>query len=298
MQIEPPKDASDIHWLRQDILQRKTMRSFWKEYRRQHQLKLKKAGLDATDIADDMKHISADNDPEFQAALAAERQGQMKTRSAMVSTSAIKGERPRPRSVIDDTHSRQAAHSQGIVDPAKTTAPENPRSKTDTRSMSNVEVQSEWGSTPSDSKPDGSTKTKIKTKTKKDTNTQDVSASIDQDLANLNITVNTSSIPDKIRIKKSAFEVISTIFARQRGKGVLWDKFVDAMAKVGFMSRFSGGSAVTFEPGESSKWSGQGSIVFHRPHPNSTIDAVMLGSIGKRMKKWFGWGAETFEVGK
>jgi hypothetical protein len=69
------------------------------------------------------------------------------------------------------------------------------------------------------------------------------------------------------------------------------------MATLGFISRRSGGSAVTFEPRACSKWFGQGSIVFHRLHPDSTIDPVMLNSIGKRMKKWFGWGNEMFELG-
>jgi hypothetical protein len=65
------------------------------------------------------------------------------------------------------------------------------------------------------------------------------------------------------------------------------------MAKAGFISRRSGGSAVTFEPSGESNWFGQASIVFHRPHPNSTIDPIMLFSIRNRMKKWFGWGQDT-----
>lgn len=103
---------------------------------------------------------------------------------------------------------------------------------------------------------------------------------------------------EKIPVKKSAFDIFSCLFTRKKSKGVLWDRFVDAMAKVGFVSRSSGSSAVTVEPDVGSKWYGKGSIVFHRPHPDSTIDPVILGSIGKRMKKWFGWDGEMFELGK
>lgn len=70
------------------------------------------------------------------------------------------------------------------------------------------------------------------------------------------------------------------------------------MSKVGFLARRSGGSTVLFEPSEDSKWYGMGSIAFHRPHPDSEIDAVMLLSIGKRRKKWFGWEREVFELAK
>lgn len=59
------------------------------------------------------------------------------------------------------------------------------------------------------------------------------------------------------------------------------------MAKVGFMSRRSAGSAVTFEPSGVSKWYVQGAIVFHRPHHDSTIDPVMAHSFAYRLNKWF-----------
>lgn len=73
-------------------------------------------------------------------------------------------------------------------------------------------------------------------------------------------------------------------------------KLVDAMANVSFMSQRSGGSAVTFQPVAGSNWDGRGSITIHRSHPASTIDPVILTSIGKRMKKWFGWDEETSEL--
>lgn len=38
--------------------------------------------------------------------------------------------------------------------------------------------------------------------------------------------------------------------------------------------------------------------MFHKPHPSPILDKVMLSCMGKRMTRWFGWSAETFESGK
>lgn len=37
-----------------------------------------------------------------------------------------------------------------------------------------------------------------------------------------------------------------------------------------------------------------GSIVLHKPHPDTTMDLIMIRSIGKRLTKWFGWDESTF----
>lgn len=183
-----------------------------------------------------------------------------------------------------------------MVEPVKAHATsKNFPVKKEVKLASNAEVQTEWGITPTSTKPLGATRTKPKTRGE--------ASGIDQELADLNITVDENGqqqqTSEKVPVKKSAFEIFNSLFAGRAGlKGVLWDKFVDAMAKVGFMSRRSGGSAVTFEPSGESKWYGQGAIVFHRPHPDSTIDPVMLNSFGKRMNKWFGWSKETFELDK
>jgi hypothetical protein len=66
-------------------------------------------------------------------------------------------------------------------------------------------------------------------------------------------------------------------------KPIDWRVFVAAMADTGFVATQAGGSAVMFEK------AGQGRIVFHRPHPMGKIDAVMLGSMGRRLGRWFGW---------
>lgn len=69
-----------------------------------------------------------------------------------------------------------------------------------------------------------------------------------------------------------------------------WDDFVGAMVDAGCSATHGGGSAVTFE-NERNK---QGSIVIHRPHPDSSIDPVMLKAFGKRLTRRMGWDENTF----
>ncbi|KAF3009743.1 hypothetical protein E8E13_009343 [Curvularia kusanoi] len=70
----------------------------------------------------------------------------------------------------------------------------------------------------------------------------------------------------------------------ERGKSVNWSAFVNSMNEAGFAARNGGGSIVRFENRK-----GEGSINFHRPHPDPTIDPVMLQAMGQRMNRWFGW---------
>lgn len=67
-----------------------------------------------------------------------------------------------------------------------------------------------------------------------------------------------------------------------------WDELVAGLVDAGFYATHSGGSAVTFEDKT------KGSIVLHQPHPDSTVDMVMLRLIGKRLTRWFGWDLDTF----
>jgi predicted RNA binding protein YcfA (HicA-like mRNA interferase family) len=66
-----------------------------------------------------------------------------------------------------------------------------------------------------------------------------------------------------------------------------WTHFLQAMVDAGFSVTHRGGSAVSFK-------SDRGVIVFHRSHPEPNIDPVMLSSMGKWLRKWFGWGRDSF----
>lgn len=61
-----------------------------------------------------------------------------------------------------------------------------------------------------------------------------------------------------------------------------WNTFVDSMHDAGFVAKSSGGggSSVKFKVRD-----GEGSINFHRPHLDPTIDPIMLQAIGWRMNK-------------
>ncbi|XXH00907.1 hypothetical protein Hte_007258 [Hypoxylon texense] len=101
--------------------------------------------------------------------------------------------------------------------------------------------------------------------------------------------------PDKesspIPATERSLQIFSYMFPRaaeESTKTVGWDEFVHAICDVGFTARNNGGSAVLFENVDGGK------IVFHKPHPVTKIDSVMLKAMGKRMTKWFGWTRDRF----
>ncbi|PGH15321.1 hypothetical protein AJ79_02486 [Helicocarpus griseus UAMH5409] len=92
-------------------------------------------------------------------------------------------------------------------------------------------------------------------------------------------------------VTRRAYNMLELIFpdnAEESCKGINWDDFVHAMSDLGFKAMNGGGSAVVFENNDK--------IIFHKPHPSSNIDPVMLHSMGKRMAKWFGRGREVFAL--
>jgi hypothetical protein len=99
-----------------------------------------------------------------------------------------------------------------------------------------------------------------------------------------------------IALSKSPYTTLRRMFPdtnEEREKNTDWTVFVNSMSEAGFAVRNGGGSIVRFE-----SRSGEGSINFHRPHPDPTIDPVMLQAMGQRMNRWFGWARETFVLVK
>ena len=102
--------------------------------------------------------------------------------------------------------------------------------------------------------------------------------------------------PSTIHVKQRTFTLLRSMFPsrpEESRKTIEWDSFVLAMAEVGFVAKHSGGSAVSFEK-EQHLDGQEGRIIFHKPHPVAKIDPVMLHSMGRRMRKWFGWDKELF----
>jgi len=87
----------------------------------------------------------------------------------------------------------------------------------------------------------------------------------------------------------TAFRYMFPVTSEERKKSIPWTTFVDSMIDAGFAVRNGGGSIVTFE-----NVSSGGKIIFHRPHPDPTVDPIMLQSMGNRLNRWFGWNRETF----
>ncbi|KAF2171385.1 hypothetical protein M409DRAFT_50831 [Zasmidium cellare ATCC 36951] len=97
-----------------------------------------------------------------------------------------------------------------------------------------------------------------------------------------------------IEVNAESIRIFSRMFSSgEESKGIVkWQQVVTAMADAGFAATHCGGSAVSFCPIEGASM--KGSIVFHKPHPEPNVDSVMLHMMGKRLRKWFGWGNETF----
>lgn len=70
---------------------------------------------------------------------------------------------------------------------------------------------------------------------------------------------------------------------------MVWDTFVYSTIYAGFTYQ-NKCLEVVFEY----RAGAGGRIEFHRPHPDPTIDPVMMRAMGWRMNKWFGWVRETF----
>ncbi|KAK5114399.1 hypothetical protein LTR85_010221 [Meristemomyces frigidus] len=68
---------------------------------------------------------------------------------------------------------------------------------------------------------------------------------------------------------------------------VRWAQFVQAMADSGFVATEANSSAVNITDGT-------GSISFHKPHPEPSIEPITLHSWAKRMRRRFDWSRERF----
>ncbi|KAL8690237.1 MAG: hypothetical protein Q9218_004275 [Villophora microphyllina] len=99
-------------------------------------------------------------------------------------------------------------------------------------------------------------------------------------------------------VSKRGFRVFSTLFhnsSREKPPGeVPWSEFLSAMASVGFGIRKLDGSAWVFEPLNDLF---RRSIIFHEPHPSSTIPYQVARRHGRRLERAFGWTGSSFTRG-
>ncbi|KAK4894068.1 hypothetical protein LTR27_007652 [Elasticomyces elasticus] len=87
---------------------------------------------------------------------------------------------------------------------------------------------------------------------------------------------------------KDFFDRMFGVYAAESGD-VDWKSLVAAMVDAGCSAVPNTGSEVTFKDKDVNK----ASIVLHRPH-DSTINPIMLKSMGSRVRRRFDWDAQTF----
>ena len=95
----------------------------------------------------------------------------------------------------------------------------------------------------------------------------------------------------RIFVKPENLTLFAAMFPTDKGqtRSFSWKHFLQAMVDAGFSVTQGSGSALSFK-------NDCGVMVFHQPHPEPTIDPVVLLSMGKRLRKWFGWGTDVFAV--
>jgi hypothetical protein len=99
-----------------------------------------------------------------------------------------------------------------------------------------------------------------------------------------------------VNVHKNSLDLFHHMFPQNHVEGqrsFSWQHFLSAMADAGMIVSQKHGSAVTFASQTNEDY-GSRSIVIHRPHPDSTINPVMLRTIGKRIAKWLSWQRDTF----
>ena len=100
--------------------------------------------------------------------------------------------------------------------------------------------------------------------------------------------------PTIFKVKASTAAVFSTLFTKGASRGsVSWVAFVSAMTDLGFSVQPKNGSIYTFSPPESMAVSKP--LTLHRPH-RSEIERHHIIVYAIRLRKKYGWNADTFEV--
>jgi len=92
------------------------------------------------------------------------------------------------------------------------------------------------------------------------------------------------------KTNKLAHQLLNTEENATRGLASMkWEHFTKLMAEMGFsIDPTSAGSSVRFDPPDPK----DPPITFHRPHPDSTINPIMLKEFSKRLQRQYGWESE------
>ncbi|KAK3637903.1 hypothetical protein LTR22_018041 [Elasticomyces elasticus] len=93
---------------------------------------------------------------------------------------------------------------------------------------------------------------------------------------------------ERIAVSDESRSLFTAMYTRCRQKDFRWQQLVSALGDAGMSMIHTGGSAVMFSHATN------GSITFHRPHPKLDVNSFHLRCFRKRLRKWFGWDANTF----
>jgi hypothetical protein len=101
-----------------------------------------------------------------------------------------------------------------------------------------------------------------------------------------------------IKVKAESLRILLRLFPSTNEKEfkgkINWQQFVSAMVDAGCSAMHNGGSAVTFGNVQNVNDGKEGTIVFHKPHPNRELELPELRINGKRLRRRFGWNPEVF----
>ncbi|PPJ56208.1 hypothetical protein CBER1_09391 [Cercospora berteroae] len=93
----------------------------------------------------------------------------------------------------------------------------------------------------------------------------------------------------RIEVNKASYDIFQQMYGNkiENQSDTKWEDFTAAMKGAGFSAIPSGGSVFTFK-------SARRDLNFHRPHPDPSIDPIMLRIMGRRLNKWFEFDKDTF----
>ncbi|KAF7858867.1 hypothetical protein EAF04_008909 [Stromatinia cepivora] len=259
-EVRLPSSRKDMAWLDHTKSIRKALEAFWQGIRKDCTTVWKMNGFTEDEVADELEYISATETQEYLDTIQAEEQ-------------QLLAQIERKQS----NQNKQKNHPPATIPTQTTWGPET--------SSLTLSLQT----------------TKSKSKEKTRPNTQQSPSNPQQTNPSLAVaTPNTSPPlplppppPPKPPLKTRTLEILSHMYPSNTEasscKNIEWDLFVHAMSDMGFVARNKGGSAVGFESVDG-EGTGNGKIIFHRPHPVAKIDALMLRCMGRRMMRRFGWG--------
>ncbi|KAJ8060671.1 hypothetical protein OCU04_010979 [Sclerotinia nivalis] len=293
-----PEGPENEAWIRTDKSSRKALSAFWEAMRIQDVLNLKTWDLNEEEIREVTSRLMADTDPNHLHSLDVDWQLINDAIHAKQIEEAEHAEIAAPKST-KSKRKRNKKKAAGRAQPKGDSPAPEEQSDSQTR-LANVEKPGAVRNSKSSLAPNtlsGLAETGSLWDTLNNKGSLNTSAQSGRKVST-QISTTHSPVPSAILVSKNTYKVISTILATSRKErtDLRWESFCRAMQEVGFLAQRTGGSMAKFEPEKDSRWARMGSIVFHRSHiTEGKISSVVVGAMGKRMVKWFGWSLNQFK---